>query len=1084
MTDVLGDTYRQARWDATSGPIVGEPEAALTTPVSQLFEGLAEHEHLGRLILLRETHLDGVRPDFGALIEGVPCGWVELKAPGHSLDGSQWKGREARQWELLAQLDALIVTNGEAAQLYLTGEPAGSAAPLPAMDDDIWDPRPLADLLRQFVEARPRPIVRVSELSTRLAPLARMLRERLEEHLDTPGSPAAITEAWQAWKMQVHEGASKKQFANDLAQVVSYSLAIAALRGGAGADVNKDNRISLTEARQVLSEENAVLAAAMGPVLGVAGLHAAIAVEIGALERLAAAVDHEKIAKAHDSRGEPWLWFYEDFLATYDPAARKEAGVYYTPVDVVQAQVRLCDYILTNRLNRPLGFGDPKVVTLDPATGSGTYPLAVIDRAEQVALEERGPAGPRQIADSLGERLLAFEVLPGPYAVAHLRIGQRLAEMADQLLSPPHTRVYLTDTLDDPDREVPTLGLWGDQAVLAKGRASAAEVKRKQPVTVVIGNPPYKRRTRQSGGGFVVHAPQGRALFDDVIEGAQRAGVIFSAQASLYNDYVYFWRWALWKAFEQDPKRPAVVSFITASSWLKGPGFVGLRALARDLADEIWVMDLGGEGRGNDADPNVFAIQTPVAVVTLYRAGKTQTKPAAVYYRRIYGDTAASKLEHVAAMSAPGVDPAWSELEVAGGAPLLPSAGDGDWDLMPALTDLFPWQQPGAMFNRAWPVSPSAQVLKRRWEALLAAATAGERADLFVTAATGRTIHTKVAKLPQLSSLGTDSPHQPIVRFAHRSFDRQWTFEDPRLANLERPSLWGSLSDRQIFLSSMTTNPLGAGPALTVSTAPPDKHHFRGSFGGKDVLPLFRDRNATSPNLPKDLLDMLGKVYHQPIHPEDVAAYVYALLAHPGYEDRFRKALATPGPRVPITADVDLFNEAVDIGRRLLWLQTYAERFRDPAAGRDARVPSVSGLGWTENVTQIPENLKAVSYEPDTQALRIGDGQVAGVRPEVWGFTVSGLRVVERWIAARTAVGVGKSASTAKTATPLDKIRPLQWEDEWNVELLELLRVLTHTVESYPAQEDLLERIVTSPLIPAVELPQPTKAERSAPTGA
>lgn len=109
---------------------------------------------------------------------------------------------------------------------------------------------------------------------------------------------------------------------------------------------------------------------------------------------------------------------------------------------------------------------------------------------------------------------------------------------------------------------------------------------------------------------------------------------------------------------------------------------------------------------------------------------------------------------------------------------------------------------------------------------------------------------------------------------------------------------------------------------------------------------------------------------------------------------------------------------------------------------------------------------------------------MAGVRPGVWGFTVSGLRVVERWIAARTAVGVGKSASTAKTATPLDKIRPLQWEDDWNVELLELLRVLTHTVESYPAQEDLLERIVTSPLIPAVELPQPTKAERGVPTGA
>lgn len=1064
-----------------SGPIVGEPEAALTTPVSQLFEGLAEREQLGRLVLIRETRLEGVRPDFGALIEGVPCGWIELKAPGHSLEGAKWRGREARQWEFLAQLDSLIVTNGETAQLYLTGEPAGSPVHFPAMDDDTWDPQPLVALLRQFVEARPRPITRVSQLSVRLAPLARMLRERLEEHLETPGAPVAVTEAWQAWKMHVHEGATEKQFANDLAQVVSYSLAIAALRGGAEADANKDHRISLIEARQVLAEEDAVLAAAMGPVLEVAGLYKALAVEIGALERLAAAVDHEKIARSRDSRGEPWLWFYEDFLATYDPAARKEAGVYYTPVDVVQAQVRLCDYLLTNKLNRPLGFGDPEVVTLDPATGSGTYPLAVIDRAEQVALEERGPAGPRQIADSLGERLIAFEMLPGPYAVAHLRIGQRLAEMADRLLTPPHTRVYLTDTLDDPDREVLTLGLWGDSAILAKARASAAEVKRNQPVTVVIGNPPYKRRTRESGGGFVVHAPHGRALFDDVIEGAQRTGVIFSAQASLYNDYVYFWRWALWKAFEQDPKRPAVVSFITASSWLKGPAFVGLRTLARDLADEIWVMDLGGEGRGNDSDPNVFAIQTPVAVVTLYRAGKARKEPARVYYRRIHGDTASSKLKRIATAQAPGVDPEWSELEVAGGAQLVPATGDEDWDLMPALTDLFPWQQPGAMFNRAWPIAPSPEVLERRWKALMDAHSADEKAALFVTAKTGRTIHTNVAGLPQLSGLAADSPHRPIVRFAHRSFDRQWTFEDPRLANLERPSLWASRSDRQIFLSSMTTNPIGAGPALTVTTAPPDKHHFRGSFGGKDVLPLFRDPGATSPNLPGGLLEALSKRYGQRVEPEDVAAYVYALLAHPGYEERFRTALATPGPRVPMTADVDLFNEAIGIGRRLLWLQTYAERFQDHAAGQGSRLPSVSGLGWAEAVTQIPDSPKAVTYDPESRVIHVGDGQVSGVLPEVWGFTVSGLHVVGRWLAARTATGVGKSAATAKTATPLDKIRPVVWEDDWNIEFLELLRVLTHTVEGYPAQEGLLERIVNGPLIPAADLPQPVKAERDVP---
>lgn len=1078
MTEALADAYRQSRLDSMTAPIVSEPEAALTTPVSQLLSGLAAAEGLGKLTLLRETRLNGVRPDFGVLHEGMPCGWVELKAPGHSLDGEQWRGREEKQWKLLAELDSLIVTDGQHAQLYLTGEPVGVRAPLPPLDSPDWDPAPLADLLRTFVEARPRPITRVSQLAQRLAPLARMLHERLEE----PRMVRPVKEAWQAWKIHVHEGATQTQFANDLAQVVAYSLAIAALRGTPDAD--GDGRISIKEAKVSLESQNAVLAAAMGPVLEVPGLYQALALELGALERLAAAVDHERVSRAQDTRGEPWLWFYEDFLATYDPQARRETGVYYTPLDVVDLQVRFCDYILANRLGKDLGFGDPTVVTLDPATGSGTYPLAIIDRAQQVAEQQRGPAGPQQIVDSLAERLIAFEVLPGPYAVAHLRIGQRFAEMAQQLLTPPHTRVYLTDTLDDPDREVPTLGLWGDPAILAKGRASAAKVKRTQPVTVVIGNPPYRRRTRSSGGGFVVHPGSGRALFDDVTEPAQSAGVIFSAQASLYNDYVYFWRWALWKAFEQDPKRPAVISFITASSWLTGPAFVGLRKLARELADEIWVLDLGGEGRGNDAEPNVFAIQTPVAIVTLFRKGRVQKSLASVRYKRVHGDSAAAKLAHIAHVQPPdaveGDD--WQSLQIAGGGRMTPGSGDERWEDMPALTDIFPWQQPGAMFNRAWPIAPSQDVLQRRWRALMAAPTANERAELFVTGGSGRTIHTKVGDFPPLSTLPASAPPEPIVRYGYRSFDRQWTFEDPRVAKTESPALWRARSGRQLYLSTMTTSPLGAGPALTVTTAPPDKHHFRGSFGGKDVLPLFRDPSCEHPNLTDGLTAALSTVLGISVTEEDVAAYTYALLAQAGYYEHFREALATPGPRVPVTVHADLFVEVVATGRELLWLHTFTERFRDPAHGRGSQLPNVPGLGWDRSVTHIPASPKEIRYDAVERVLHVGDGKVSGVPNEAWEFSVSGLRVMERWLGSRTARGVGKSASTSKTATPLDKIRPQRWEDEWNLELLDLVKVLARTVTLGKAQECLLDRVLSGQLVAGSDLPQPTAAERKVPS--
>lgn len=1071
--------------------ISAEPEAQLTIPISNLFRSICVTRGWGTLTLLREAQLDGVRPDFAALIDERMCGWIELKKPGHTVDGPQWIGREKKQWELLAQLDSLIVTDGRVARLYVEGEPLGSDAPLPSEELE-WDPEPLAQLLDTFINSRPKTISTVSQLSKRLAPLSVLLRERLTMGLtsQTPSTP--IMAARDAWQTSVHEGATDKAFADDCAQVVGYSMAIAALRGSA--DQNNDGRISLSEVQNALRGPNDLLAAALSPVLGVTGLLDEIRPEIAALERLVSAVDSDKISKSRDSRGEPWLWFYEDFLARYNPAARKEAGVYYTPIAVVDCQVRLLEEILHGTMGKRLGFADGKVTTLDPCAGSGTYPLTVIDHAIRNAIVERDPDAPadmdeidramrsgtsaaaQQAARTLEKNLIAFEMMPGPYAVAHLRIGQRLAESQSAMVPGNAIRVYLTDTLEDPEiaLKVPA-GLWGDPQTLAVERSRAAAVKKSEEVTVVLGNPPYRRRTAASGGGWVVHNPLGRSLFDDVMESAK--DVIFSAQASLYNDYVYFWRWAMWKAFEQNPSAPAAVSFITASSWLNGPAFVGLREMAGKYADEVSVIDLGGEGRGARKDEGVFAIQTPVAVVTMFRKGRSTKKDATIFYRRVEGSRD-QKLKVLDGITGPHNSPdEWTELvDLPAGNPMIPRAGGTDWNSMPALTDLLPWQQPGAMYNRAWPISPSSSVLRQRWDKLLSETDHGSRAGLFVTPTTGRTIHTSVGGLKPLSEVLPGTEPRRVVRYGFRSFDRQWTFEDPRLAALERPALWNARSARQIFLTTMTTEPLGRGPALTVTTAPPDKHHFSGR-GGKDVIPLFRDETEEQPNITSGLLEMLGDIYQTSVSPHDLAAYVYAVMAHPGYHDRFEIELGTPGPRVPVTANPDLFREAVGFGQEFLWLHTFAERFGEEDSG--AYVPKVAGLGWVTEVTTIPATDKEVTYDPATETINVGDGKIAGVREDVWQFAVSGYPVVRRWFGQRTAKGVGRAAGSR--ATTLDLIRPTKWEDEWNDEALDLLRVLTLTVEAYPRMEELLDRILENELVAADRFPEPTTVERTVP---
>lgn len=1070
----LADAYAEGIRLAESSATAAEPEAQLTVPVANLLSSLAAEAGLGDLQLIREAQLPGVRPDFAAAVGGRPCGWVELKAPGHTIDGERWVGRERGQWEQLAELDSLIVTDGQVARLYFSGSPVLDASlPWNGSETD-WDRESLAEMLRAFVAARPATVATASDLATRLAALTGLLRDRLLAGLTGPVPSAPIAQAMQAWRHDVHEGVDEETFSSDVAQVVSYALAIAALSGQP--DRDSDGYITLDEAREALRGQHALLAAALGPVIGVHGLTDAVRAELGAIERLVSAIDVPRISRATDHRGEPWLWFYEDFLAKYDPAARRQAGVYYTPVAVVKYQVRQAEAILVSALNHELGFADRSVVTLDPATGSGTYPLAIIDAAARRVSDLRGPAGARQAAANLAENLIAFELLPGPYSVAHLRIGQRLAEIEAASVPRHSIRVYLTDTLADPASHVSVApGLWGDAETLATERSRAAAVKRDERVTVVIGNPPYARRAAASGGGWVLHPQSGRALFEDLLDGARERGVMFSAQASLYNDYVYFWRWALWKALEQTDK-PAVISFITASSWLRGAGFVGLRALAQSLATEIWVTDLGGENRGAVTEENVFAIQTPVAIVTLFRKAGPRSGLPVIRYRRVEGSRS-DKLAALDVVPTPFDDPdAWVPVGAGLGDSFLPNVQDATWTTFPLLTDLFPLQQPGAKYNRAWPIAVSPELLRRRWETLVGEPDLTRRAELFVTANTGRTIYTSVGGSTRVADLQPGSSAQPIVRYAFRPFDRQWTFQDARLANLERPALWRSRSDRQIFMIGMLTRQFGQGPALTVSADVPDLHAFQGSYGGKDVIPLYRDAAGT-PNVTAGLLGALEAILSIEVSPEDLAAYVFAVTAHGGYTRQFADDLNTPGVRVPVTRDGGLFGQVVAVGRRLIHAQTYGERFSEATSP-----PRLTSVRWMESVPAMPSSPSAIIYDEATESLRVGDGLIAGVTREAWEFSVSGYEVIPKWFQWRTRSGIGR-ASTQR-ATPLDRLRPADWEDAWNDEAIWLISAVSESVSIAHEQTALLEAILEGPLISGSDLPTPSAAERAVPRAA
>ena len=112
----------------------------------------------------------------------------------------------------------------------------------------------------------------------------------------------------------------------------------------------------------------------------------------------------------------------------------------------------------------------------------------------------------------------------------------------------------------------------------------------------------------------------------------------------------------------------------------------------------------------------------------------------------------------------------------------------------------------------------------------------------------------------------------------------------------------------------------------------PDLDHYNGR-GGR-VYPLWANAQTTQSNVRADVLRALAKAYGAAVGPEDVIAYIAAVMAHPAFTARFRADLVRPGLRVPLTADKALFDEAKALGREVVWLHCYGERFVDAAAGR------------------------------------------------------------------------------------------------------------------------------------------------------
>ncbi|WP_159392421.1 type ISP restriction/modification enzyme [Streptomyces niveus] len=1024
------------------------------------------------------------RPDYAVSVDGALVGYIELKQPGRGADPSLFTGDNAAQWKKLQFLPNVLYCDGNEFGLYRGGRRVGGLA---GMQGSVLSAgsrlRPgdeaLARVLHDFLTWQPKPPRTTAQLVRSVAGLCRLLCDEVSEAmaLERAGRRRRLfTDIAEEWRRLLFPETTDDEFVEQFGQTVVFALLLARVEGIAfdGESIHAiatklGKRHSLMgKALDVLTEESSTVG---------------LATTLDTLLRVVGVVDWSRL---DDGSGDSYLLLYEDFLQIYDRDLRMRTGSYYTPHGVVEAMVRLTEAILKRSFGIETGFASSEVVVVDPAMGTGTFLLSVLKRAAATIAEEEGPGalGP-QLRQMVGQRLIGFERQIGPYAVADLRMHALLKDYGSA--APKQgLRLLVADTLDNPRAEFNWIP--HTYRPLAESRRQANRIKRDERVMVVIGNPPHDAVSR--GAGKWIESGDPNVGEVPPLDAFRLAGN-GTYESKMSNLYTFFWRWGTWKVFDAHDDAPfGVVAYITPKAWLKSRAFAGMRRYLRQSADEGWIIDLSPEGQRSEVATRLFpdvAQELCIAVFVRRRDGH-RDDTAVVHHMKVHGHRD-EKAQRLLGLTLDNTE--WRDCATGPTDPFLPEGGDL-WLSAPLLADLIPWSSRGVTPGRVWVYAPDESTLRTRWRIFLGA-DESERKKLFGEAR-DRTIDSRVAPLSgttgyDATPLRHEQRAQPDpIQVGYRAFDRQFMMPDHRLMVVARPDLWRVRGDRQVFTVEQNAHAVVNGPALVFSSLIPDMHYFNGRSGC--VRPLYRDARGEVPNIAPGLLEFLSRQYGTPVAPEDFLAYVAAMVAHPAYTERFRADLEDPGVRVPLTGDAHLWGRSLHIGRRVLWLHTYGDRFADPADGRSRemlRLPSHrprSVVEIPDTEEGMPESLR---YEPEEQHLWIGDGCIAPVPPSTREYQVSGMNVLDKWF------GYRRRNPAGKRRLELDTVVARRWSPDWTTELLALLNILGLLVQEESAQRELLDAVCAGPLVSVTELtergvlpvpPGVRKSAKSSPGGA
>ena len=961
-----------------------------------------EHSYRGDLQNLLQNLIKGINitnepkrqkcgaPDYIIQRKEVPIGYIEAKDIGADLNKIE-KSDQLKRYK--KSLDNLILTDYAEFRFIKYGEKVKT---IKIVDIENSKFNILSENFESFIthindfcSFKGQTIKSAEKLAKMMAQKARMMEEVIHKAVETEDEDNTLKEQLTAFRQILIHDLSEKQFADIYAQTIAYGLFAARLH-----DITLED-FSREEALFLVPKSNPFLRQLFTYVAG-PDLDNRVVWIVNDLADIFRATDVKSLladfgiaTQQHD----PFIHFYETFLAEYDAKLRKSRGVYYTPEPVVNFIVRAVDDILKAEFDLSQGLADTSKITmkvevqgagkkikkqvhkvqiLDPATGTGTFLTEVVKQIYKKFENQKG-IWSNYVENELIPRINGFEILMASYTICHLKLEMLLREtgyIPGDNNKQQRLRVFLTNSLEETHPDTGTLfASW-----LSREAKEANLVKRDTPVMVILGNPPYSGESANKGDWIM------NLMEDYKKEPGGKEKLKEKNPKWINDDYVKFLRYG---QYFIEKNGEGILAFINPHGFLDNPTFRGMRWYLLRTYDKIYTIDLHGNSKKKEVSPdgspdiNVFDIQQGVSINIFVKTGKKKPKELGkVLHFDLYGQRE-DKYKFL-----------WEKTISSVGYCELPNL------------------KPDYFF-----VQKDFEIQKKYEKGFL-------MKDLFLKDNMGITTG-KDKEFISFSSVELENSFKDsksISQVSYRPFDARFLYYKQDLLARPRPDFMKHLKDRDnIALTSIRRSRDNKVVSPFVARNLIDKCIIS-TLDNANIFPLYLYSDGDSQQTIKDIQERTSNLRADIVNticekiglnfaldrdssensftPIDVLDYIYAVLHSPTYREKYKEFLKIDFPRIPYPKDKDIFWQLVKLGGELRQIHL----LESPKV--EQYVTSYPNDGNNIVTRKIGKNdFGIIDKEKGLGRVWINDQQYFDEVPAIaWEFYIGGYQPAQKWL--------------------------------------------------------------------------------------